>query len=113
MRDIQRLLAELPERGLIAVKTIKNGTTKYVISLLYSKWQGLEDYAVWKRRQVVAIDEAAEDAESEDSEQTPISKDAVHLFRRPALVRPGRAFSWSDGFPLPRSRRHSDGGRER
>ncbi len=91
VRDIQRLLSELPERGLISVKQLKNGTTRYVISLLYSKWQGLEDYAVWKRRQVVEIDSAAEEAEADDSDLTPISKDAVVLFKRPAVVRPGRA----------------------
>jgi hypothetical protein len=92
VRDIQRQLKELSERGIIGLKTVKNGSVKYVISLLYSKWQELENYSVWKRRQVVAIDKPEPDEESEaDKDQMPISKDAVQLFKKPASVRPGRA----------------------
>lgn len=91
VRDIQRQLSELEDRGMISVKTVKNGTVKYAVSLLYSKWRELDDYAVWKRRQVVAIDEAGDDTETDDAEALPISKDAVNLFSKPAAVRPGRA----------------------
>jgi hypothetical protein len=91
VRDIQRQLVELELRGLIAVKMLKKGGVKYAISLLYRDWQAIEDYAVWKRRQVVAIDDAAEEDEEEDAEQLEISRDAVHLFKKPAAVRPGRA----------------------
>ena len=90
VRDIQRQLSELEERGMIAVKQIKNGTVKYSVSLLYRKWGKLESYAVWKRRNVVAIDEDAAEL-AEDESPAAISKDAVLLTKKPARVRPGRA----------------------
>jgi len=91
VRDVQRQISEMESRGMIAVKTVKNGTVKYAVSLLYPKWRELDDYAVWKRRQVVDIDDHIEESESDDAEQLPISKEAVALFKKPAAVRPGRA----------------------
>lgn len=92
VRDIQRQLSEMESRGMIGVKQIKQGGVKYSLSLLYSKWRELEDYAVWKRRQVVAIDEALDDEETaEDESPAEVSKDAVQVFKSPAVVRPGRA----------------------
>ena len=92
VRDIQRQLSDLGDRGMIAVKQIKAaGGMKYAVSLLYRKWGGLDSFAIWKRRQVVAIDEALGTDEPGDEELTPISKDAVHLTKKPQTVRPGRA----------------------
>lgn len=90
-KGIQRQISELQERGMIGVKSVKNGVVKYSISLLYSKWREIEDYAVWKRRQVVAIDDAIEDEIPEDEDAAVISSDAVQVFKSPAVVRPGRA----------------------
>jgi hypothetical protein len=90
VRDIQRQLSELAERGMIDVKQSKDDGVKYSIRLLYSKWRELEDYAVWKRLQVVEID-SADDEDEEDEPAQEISKDAVHLFKKPAVARPGRA----------------------
>ena len=91
VRDVQRKIAELESRGMIAVKTVKvGGVPKYSISLLYSKWRALEDYAVWKRRQIVAIDEALGE-EVEDESPAVISKDAVRLTRKPQRIGPGRS----------------------
>jgi hypothetical protein len=92
VRDIQRQLSDLAERGMIVVKQIKaSGGTQYAVSLLYRKWGALDSFAVWKRRQVVAIDEALGIDEPGDEELTAISKDAVHLTKKPQTVRPGRA----------------------
>jgi hypothetical protein len=63
---------------------------KYSVSLLLSKWASLDSYAIWKRRQVVAIDEAAAEL-AEDEAPVEISKDSVRLTRKPQTVRPGRA----------------------
>src|ERR1035437_6817584 len=91
VRDIQRQIAELQERGMIAVKQVKKGTiVKYSISLLYPKWGKLESYAVWKRRQVVAIDEAL-DEEVADEASAVISKDVVRLTKKPQRIAPGRS----------------------
>jgi hypothetical protein len=90
VRDIQRQLVELKERGLIAVKQIKNGTVKYSVFLLYRKWGKLESYAAWKIRKVVAIDEDAAEL-AEDESAVEISKDAVHLTKKPQRIAPGRA----------------------
>jgi len=77
-------------RGMIRAKMVKRG--EYAISLLYRDWQGLEDYAVWKRKQVVAIDEAP--ADEARMRNAPISKDAVRLFKQLLLLGLGatRAF---------------------
>lgn len=95
VKTIQRQLDELSTRGVIGLKALKQagGFVKYVLSLRLEKWQEIEDYAVWQRRQVVAIDQAASETETEaeDENRTPISKDAVSLFRKPTTVRPGRA----------------------
>lgn len=92
VRDIQRQLSDLAERGMIAVKQIKAaGGMKYAVSLLYRKWGALDSFAVWKRRQVVAIDEALGQDETGDEELTPVSKDAIHLTKKPQTVKPGRA----------------------
>jgi hypothetical protein len=90
VRDIQRQLAEMQERGMIGVKQVKNGTVKYSISLLYRKWGKLESYATWKGRRVVAIDESAAEL-AEDEAPAEISKDAVHLTKKPQRIAPGRA----------------------
>jgi hypothetical protein len=90
VRDIQRQLAEMQERGMIGVKQVKNGTVKYSISLLYRKWGKLESYATWKGRRVVAIDESAAEL-AEDEAPAEISKDAVHLTKKPQRTAPGRA----------------------
>lgn len=90
VRDIQRQVDELHERGMIRVKRVGRGAgTKYLVSLLYREWRKLEDYSVWKRRQAVAIDEAVED-EPEDDEPLAITKDAVRLVKARS-VRPGKA----------------------
>lgn len=91
VRDVQRQLVELESRGMIACKLVRNGAVKYAISLLYARWRELEDYAVWKRRQVVDIDSVSDDDEPDDTEPLEISREAVELFKRPAAVRPGRA----------------------
>lgn len=76
---------------MIAVKTIKvGGVPKYAVSLLYSKWRALEDYAIWKRRQVVAIDESPADETVDDEAPAAISKDAV-VVTKPRRIAPGRA----------------------
>ncbi len=91
-KGIQRQISELTERGMIAVKTHKNGVMKYSISLLYSKWRELDDYAKWKRDQVVvSIDDGAEDAAAEDEAAPVVSSDAVPVFKSPVICRPGRA----------------------
>jgi hypothetical protein len=92
VRDIQRQLSDLAERGMISVKQIKAaGGMKYAVSLLYRKWGELDSFAAWKRKQVVAIDEPLGTDEAEDEDLTPISKDAVHLTKSPQTVKPGRA----------------------
>ena len=93
VRDIQRQLADLEERGMIAVKPLgKPNERKYVIRLLYREWQKCEDYAVWKRKQVVSIGDMPDDDEGEgDEDQLPITKYAVKLTAKPQSVRPGRA----------------------
>lgn len=90
IRDIQRQVDELSERGMISVNRVGRDR-KLVVSLLYRDWRGLEDYAVWKRRQVVAIDSVADEDDSQDEDLLPVSKDAVKLFKAPQTVRPGRA----------------------
>ncbi len=91
VRDIQRQLSELAERGVIASKQVKNGTVKYSLSLLYRDWQEVEDYAVWKRRQsVVSIEESAEEESVSDEAPTPISKEAIRVVKA-QTVKPGRA----------------------
>ena len=90
VRDIQRQLAEMQERGMIGVKQVKNGTVKYSISLLYRKWGKLESYAIWKRRQVAAIDESLADETPDDEAPAAISKDAV-VVSKPKRIAPGRA----------------------
>jgi len=91
VRDIQRQLTELQDRGIIGVKQIRqSGAVKYSVSLLYPKWGEIDSYAVWKRRQVVAIDEAAAEL-AEDEAPAVVSKDAVKLTRAPQTIRPGRA----------------------
>lgn len=91
VRDIQRQIGELQARGMIAVKQVKKGTlVKYAISLLYRKWGTLESYAVWKRKQVVVIDESLTE-EAEDEVPAVISKDAVHLTKKPQRIGPGRS----------------------
>ena len=81
VRDVQRQISELQERGMIAVKQIKNGTVKYSISLLFSKWQGIEDYAIWRAAQVVPISKP----------RAEIKADAVRLTAKPQVVRAGRS----------------------
>jgi len=90
-KGIQRQIAELTERGMIEVKTVRAGVAKYSIRLLYSKWQSLDDYSVWKRRQVVAIDDAVEDEAAEDEAAPAVSSEAVQVFKAPAIVKRGRA----------------------
>src|SRR5271157_1131721 len=91
VRDIQRQITELQERGMIAVKQSRKGTVvKYSVSLLYRKWGELEPYAVWKRRQVVVIDEALGE-EVEDEAPAVISKEAVRLTKKPQRIGPGRS----------------------
>lgn len=91
VRDIQRKIAELKERGMIAVKTVQvGGVQKYEISLLYSKWRALDNYSVWKLRQVVPIDES-QGQEVEDETPVAIEKGAVRLTRKPQRVAPGRS----------------------
>ena len=91
VRDIQRQISELQARGMIAVKQVKKGTiVKYSVSLLYPKWGELEPYAVWKRAQVVAIDESLGE-EVEDEAPAVISKDAVRLTKKPQRIGPGRS----------------------
>ncbi len=90
-KGIQRQISELTERGMISVKTHKSGVMKYVISLLYSTWRELEDYAVWKRKQVVSIDEGLDDDAAEDESPAAVSSEAVHVFKAPVVCRPGRA----------------------
>ena len=91
VRDVQRKISELESRGMIAVKTVKvGGVPKYAVSLLYSKWRALEDYAVWKRRQVVAIDESLPDESVDDEAPAVILKDAV-VVSKPKRIAPGRA----------------------
>lgn len=91
VRDIQRQITELQERGMIAVKQVRKGSlVKYSVSLLYRKWGELEPYAVWKRKQVVPIDEALGE-EVEDETPAVISKDAVRLTKKPQRIGPGRS----------------------
>lgn len=91
VRDVQRKISELESRGMIAVKTVKvGGVPKYAVSLLYSKWRALEDYAIWKRRQVAAIDESLADETPDDEAPAAISKDAV-VVSKPKRIAPGRA----------------------
>ncbi len=95
VKTIQRQLDEMAQRGVITCeiqRAKKGGFIKYVLSLNLAEWQKLEDYPVWQRRQIKAInDPPAEGDDTEDSDQIPISKEAVHLFKRPAVARPGRA----------------------
>ncbi len=93
VRQIQRELGELKDRGVISCKQVKKaGSVEYVISLLYADWRGLEDYTAWKRAQVVAIDDGLElELESGDEDIMPVSKDAVRLTKRAETVRPGRS----------------------
>ena len=91
VRDVQRQISELKERGLIEVRTLKTaGLVKYSICLLLEKWGKLPSYAEWKRRRVVAIDEAAAEL-AEDEAPVEISKEAVHLTKKPQRVTPGRS----------------------
>ena len=89
-RDIQRQLSEMEARGMIGVRRVKQGGVKYSLSLRYGDWRGLDDYAVWKRKQVVAIDEAPE-SEADEESIVPVDADAVKLTKRPQQVKPGRA----------------------
>lgn len=92
IRDIQRQLDEGESRGVLAVKQVRKGSTlKYSVSLLLSKWRSIEDYAVWKRRQVVAIDEAlGQDEPVEDESPIEISTDSI-VVKKPQRIAPGRA----------------------
>ena len=104
VRDIQRQMESLrccdskcrpgcvEHRGMIAVKSIKvKSSIKHSISLLFRKWGELDSFAVWKRRQVVAIDATVDEPEESDNDLTEVSHDAVHLTKKPQTVRPGRA----------------------
>ncbi len=89
VREIQRQISEMEARGMIAVRRLKGGLE---ISLLYTAWPEIEDYAVWKRKQVVTpIDEGEGYTEDEPAPEVTVSKEAVPLFKRPTSVRPGRA----------------------
>ncbi len=90
VREIQRQLSEMEERGMIAVRRLKGGLE---VSLLYADWPKIEDYAVWKRKQkVAAIDEGDGYTEAPaDEEPAAPGKEAVPVFKRPLAVRPGRA----------------------
>lgn len=92
VKTIQRQLDEMKERGMIAVKSIKQGGgfVRYVISLRLKDWQKLPDYAVWQRSQVVAIDEAQSE-EADDESPAEISKEAVRLTKGRVVVKAGRA----------------------
>jgi hypothetical protein len=89
VRDVQRQLSEMKERGIIGLKTVKDsGGVKYKISLQLKDWRGLPGYAKWKREQVVPIDESSEAEDAEDTEVlTPISKDAVRLTAKPQRLK--------------------------
>jgi hypothetical protein len=89
VRQIQREIEDLSRRGMIRTKQAKRGQG-FEISLLYRDWRGLEDYAVWKRQQIVVMDETP-DEETEDESPMPISRNAVRLVKKPLAVRPGRA----------------------
>ncbi len=96
VKTIQRQLDELAKRGVISCETQKakaGGFIRYVLSLRLADWRKLEDYAVWQRSQIKAVDDSPEEdgTDTEDADQTPISKDAVHLFKKPAVARPGRS----------------------
>lgn len=74
---------------MLAVKRVKGGL---LLSLRYENWPNVEPYAVWKqKRKVTTIDESELFEPEPDEEPAPVSKDAVHLFKRPPEVRPGRA----------------------
>ncbi len=90
VREIQRQLSEMEERGMISVRRLKGGIE---ISLLYAAWAKVEDYAVWQRKQkVAAIDESELYTEAAaDEEPAAPGKEAVPVFKRPLAVRPGRA----------------------
>ncbi len=90
VREIQRQISEMEERGMLAVRRVKGGLE---LSLRYDNWPNVEPYAVWKRKQkVAAIDEGEGYTEApEDEPPDPVAKDAVQLFKRPPDVRPGRA----------------------
>ncbi len=91
VKTIQRQLDELSERGVISRESKGAKTGKYVLSLRLSEWRKLPDYPVWQKLQIKAVDDSPADDETEDSDLTEISKDAVHLFKKPAVLRPGRA----------------------
>jgi hypothetical protein len=57
---------------------------------MLERWPELEPYAVWKRRQVIAIDEAPADEMVDDEAPAAISKDAV-VVSKPKRIAPGRA----------------------
>ena len=89
VRDIQRYISEMADMGMITAK--RSGKGKYVISLRYRDWPDVEDYAVWKRRQVVSIDTGTDDEPEPDEDAVPISQEAVRLTKHPEKVKPGRA----------------------
>lgn len=89
VRDIQRQMDELAQRGVIAVKQPMRG--QYSFSLKFRDWQSIEDYAVWKRAQLVVMDAQDDPEEEGDEEILPVSKDAVKVTKSPMAVRPGRA----------------------
>ncbi len=91
LRTAQRQIDELSERGVIGCESKGAKTGKYVLSLQLANWRKLPDYAVWQKLQIHPADESPADDETEDEDQTPISKDAVILFKKPAVARPGKA----------------------
>jgi hypothetical protein len=107
VRDIQRQIANLTERKVIAVQTAARGT--YRISLLYRDWQALPNY---QPARLVAIDEPEEDA-GEDQDSAAPAKDAVRLVKRPLKVNAGktgrsiavtvgvRTLRWQNSASLP------------
>lgn len=90
LRQLQRQIAELSERGVIESKSLARGL--YSFSLCFREWRGLDDYAVWKRKQAVPITKGREEEETpEDESILEVSRDAVHLTKKPQTARPGRA----------------------
>jgi hypothetical protein len=91
LRDIQRHLPEMAERGILDLKMVKVGAVPmYIIALRPENWPNVESYAVWQRKQVVAIAEGQAE-EPEDEPSAPVSKDAVLLTKTPQRIPPGRA----------------------
>lgn len=89
MRQVQRVLADLTERGVIECKALGRG--RYNLRLAVERWRELDDYAVWKRKQAVPISKGVEPDEPADDEALEVSREALHLTKRPQTARPGRA----------------------